>query len=203
MDLARFDVFCDRGAFTIDETRRILEAAKALGFGLKVHADELEWTGAAELACELGAVSCEHLLKVSDEGIRMLAGVEAPPIAVLLPATSVFLGKTGAPARELIDRGAAVALGTDFNPGTCTAVSMPLCLTLACSTLHMSPEEAFVAATWNAAWSIGLGGKSEPVSRVCCRYGDFRRFRLPRGAVQAWLESGAFRFQERHRGLEH
>ncbi|MGI6633156.1 MAG: imidazolonepropionase [Bacillota bacterium] len=160
LDLARFvDVFCDRGAFTIDETRRILEAAKALGFGLKVHADELEWTGAAELACELGAVSCEHLLKVSDEGIRMLAGVEVPPIAVLLPATSVFLGKTGAPARELIDRGAAVALGTDFNPGTCTAVSMPLCLTLACSTLHMSPEEAFVAATWNAAWSIGLGGK--------------------------------------------
>lgn len=182
LGLAQFvDVFCDAGAFTIDETCRILMAARELGFGLKVHADELEWTGATELACELGAASCDHLLKVSDEGIRMLA---EPPkaaadscggagtslrrdntVAVLLPATSSFLGKTpGAPARAMIDRGAAVALGTDFNPGTCTATSMPLCMTLACSTLRMSPEEAFVAATWNAAWSMGLGGRAGSLS---------------------------------------
>lgn len=159
LDLAEFvDVFCDAGAFTIDETERILEAAKRLGFGLKVHADELEWTGATELACRMGATSCEHLLKVSREGIDMLSTSDT--VAVLLPATSVFLGKTeGAPARALIDRGASVALGTDFNPGTCTAVSMPLVMTLACSVLHMSPEEAFTAATWNAAWAVGLGGR--------------------------------------------
>lgn len=183
--LARFvDVFCDAGAFTVDESRKILSAAKELGFGLKVHADELEQTGATELACQLGAASCDHLLKVSDEGIRMLAESvgraaasehDAPTqsraashrgtVAVLLPATSSFLGKTvGAPARAMIDRGAAVALGTDFNPGTCTAASMPLCMTLACSILHMSPEEAFVAATWNAAWSVGLGGEAGSLS---------------------------------------
>ncbi|MEX0974395.1 MAG: imidazolonepropionase [Bacillota bacterium] len=160
LDLARFvDVFCDAGAFTIDETREILEAARDLGFGLKVHADELERTGATELACELGAVSCDHLLKVGDAGIDALAGSNT--VAVLLPATSCFLGKfPGAPARRLLDSGVAVALGTDFNPGTSTAMSMPLAMTLACSTLGMSPEEAFVASTWNAAWAAGLGGKT-------------------------------------------
>ena len=167
--LAEFvDVFCDAGAFNIDETERILRSALDLGFGLKVHADELEWTGATELACRMGAASCDHLLKVSDEGIAMLArtpskamGATSHTVAVLLPATSVFLGKTqGAPARSLIDRGAAVALGTDFNPGTCTAVSMPLCMTLACSVLRMGPEEAFTAATWNAAWASGLGNRA-------------------------------------------
>lgn len=164
LDLARFvDVFCDAGAFTIGETRAILEAARDLGFGLKVHADELEWTGATELACELGAVSCDHLIKVSDLGIEALAGSNT--IAVLLPATSTFLGKhLGAPARKMLDAGVAVAIGTDFNPGTSTAMSMPLTMTLACSTLGMSPEEAFVAATWNAAWALGLGGKAGSLS---------------------------------------
>lgn len=159
LDMARFvDVFCDAGAFTIDETRAILEAARDLGFGLKLHADELEGTGATELACELGAVSCDHLLKVSDAGISALS--ESNTIAVLLPATSCFLGKfPGAPARRLLDAGVAVAIGTDFNPGTSTAMSMSLVMTLACSTLGMSPEEAFTAATWNAAWAAGLGGR--------------------------------------------
>jgi len=172
--LAEFvDVFCDAGAFTIPETEKILRAAREMGFGLKVHADELEWTGATELACRMGAASCDHLLKVSDDGIEMLAGHPAGAgqqathtVAVLLPATSVFLGKTqGAPARKLIDRGAAVALGTDFNPGTCTALSMPLVMTLACSLLHMSPEEAFIAATWNAAWAVGLGDRVGSLSK--------------------------------------
>jgi len=159
LDLARFvDVFCDAGAFTVDETREILTAARDLGFGLKVHADELQWTGATELGCELGAVSCDHLLKVSDEGIEALANSNT--LAVLLPATSCFLGEfPGAPARKMLDAGVAVAIGTDFNPGTSTAMSMPLVMTLACSTLGLSPEEAFVAATWNAAWAAGLGGK--------------------------------------------
>jgi imidazolonepropionase len=160
LDLARFvDVFCDAGAFTVEETREILTAARDLGFGLKVHADELQQTGATELGCELGAVSCDHLLKVSEAGIAALAGGNT--VAVLLPATSCFLGEfPGAPARKLVDAGAAVAIGTDFNPGTSTAMSMPLAMTLACSALGMSIEEAFVAATWNAAWAAGLGGRA-------------------------------------------
>jgi imidazolonepropionase len=158
LGLAEFvDVFCDAGAFTVEETRKILAAAKEYGFGLKIHADELQWTGATELGCELGATSCDHLLKVSPQGIKCLA--EGNTVAVLLPATSCYLGEPGAPARALIDGGAAVALGTDFNPGTSTAMSMPLCMTLACSGLKMRPEEALVAATWNSAYATGLGGK--------------------------------------------
>jgi imidazolonepropionase len=156
--LARFaDVFCDVGAFTLEESRAILEEARKHGLELKLHADELENTGATELACELGAVSCDHLIRVSQKGIEMLATSDT--IAVLLPATSCFLGEfPGAPGRKLLDSGVAVAIATDFNPGTCTAMSLPLCMTLACSTLGFSPEEAFVAATWNAAWAAGLGG---------------------------------------------
>ncbi len=158
LKLARFaDVFCDVGNFTVEESRLILEEARKHGFELKLHADELENTGATELACELGAVSCDHLIKVSQRGIEMLA--ESDTITVLLPATSCFLGEfPGAPGRRLIDSGAAVAIATDFNPGTCTAMSMPLVMTLACSVLGFSPEEAFVAATWNAGWAAGLGG---------------------------------------------
>lgn len=164
LDLAWFvDVFCDEGAFTVEESRRVLLAARELGFGLKIHADELKWTGATELACELGAVSCDHLIKVSEQGIRDLA--YSSTVAVLLPATSVFLGECpGAPGRKLLDAGAAVAIGTDFNPGTSTAMSMSLCMTLACSTLGLTPEEAFVAATWNAAWASGFGGKAGGLS---------------------------------------
>ncbi len=159
LDLAKFvDVFCDAGAFTVDETREILSAAKEYGFDLKIHADELEWTGATELGCRLGAASCDHLLKVSSQGIEALA--ERNTVAVLLPATSCYLGEPGAPARALLDAGAAVALGTDFNPGTSTAMSVPLCMTLACSALRMTPEEALVAATWNSAYAGGLGGKA-------------------------------------------
>ncbi len=158
-ELARFvDVFCDAGAFTVDEARKILTAAKDLGFGLKLHADELESTGATQLGCDMGASSCDHLIVVSDEGIAKLAQTDT--VGVVLPATSCFLGKIpGAPARAMVDAGAAIALATDFNPGTCTATSMPLCMTLACSLLGLSPEEAFQAVTYNGAWAIGLGGK--------------------------------------------
>ncbi len=157
--LARFvDVYCDVGAFTLDEAEEILFSAKKHGFGLKIHADELENTGSAELGCALGAASCDHLLKVSPQGIKDLAGSNT--VAVLLPATSTFLGVLGAPARTLIDAGACVALGTDFNPGTSTAMSLPLCMTLGCSALRMTPEEAWVAATWNSAYASGLGGKA-------------------------------------------
>ena len=159
MRLATFvDVFCDEGSFNIQESERILTCARDLGFALKIHADELAYTGATELGCRLGATSCDHLLKISDEGIRKLSGSNT--VAVLLPATSCFLGKVpGLLGRKLLDSGVAVALGTDFNPGTCTAMSLPLCMTLACSLLGFSPEEAFSAVTWNAAYAAGLGGK--------------------------------------------
>ncbi len=156
--LAQFvDVYCDVGAFSLEEAEQILSLAKEHGFGLKIHADELENTGSAELGCSLGAASCDHLLKVSSKGISDLAAKDT--VAVLLPATSTFLGVTAAPARALLDAGAGVALGTDFNPGTSTAMSLPLCMTLACSILKMTPEEAWVAATWNSAYASGLGGK--------------------------------------------
>ncbi len=154
--LARFaDVFCEPGVFTAVESRRVLEGARAVGLGLKLHADELHDGGGAVLAASLGAVSADHLAAVSDAGVAALAASET--VATLLPATMLFLG-TGrqAPARRLIEAGAAVALATDFNPGTSPLTSFPLLLTLAVSELRMSAAEAWVAATVNGAAALGL-----------------------------------------------
>lgn len=154
--LARFaDVFCEPGVFTVDETREVLLAARGLGLLLKLHADELHDGGAAVLAAELQATSADHLAAVSDAGIRALAG--SVTIATLLPATMLFLG-TGkhAPARALIAAGAAVALATDFNPGTSPLQSFPLVMTLAVSELRMSASEAWIASTVNGAAALGL-----------------------------------------------
>jgi len=154
--LAKYiDVFCEKGVFDVDETRRILEAGKRYGFGLKVHADEIYALGGTELAVEMGAVSVEHLTKVTPEGIAALAG--SPTIAVLLPATSFGLAsKHYAPARKMIDAGVAVALSTDFNPGSAPSNSMPLAVSIACSQMGMVPSEAVVAATFNAACAVGM-----------------------------------------------
>ncbi|MEN3010877.1 MAG: imidazolonepropionase [Candidatus Bipolaricaulaceae bacterium] len=153
--LARFcDVFCDRGFYTVEEARRVLEAARRLGLGLKVHADELAPVGAAELAAELRATSAEHLLHVSPEGIRALA--EAGTVAVLLPGTAFLLEEPYPPARPLIEAGVPVALGTDFNPGSCPLASLPFAMSLAILKLKMSPEEVLTAATLNAAAALGL-----------------------------------------------
>ena len=167
--LARFcDVFCEPGAFRLAESRRVLEAAKRAGFGLKIHAEEFEASGGAELAAELGAVSADHLMAVTDRGIAALA--RAGTIAVLLPGTSVFLGGGRvAPARALIAAGVPVALGTDCNPGSCTATGLPLVMTLAVARLGMSPAEALAACTVNAAWAVGEGaaaGTLEPGKRA-------------------------------------
>lgn len=154
--LARFaDVFCEPGVFTIEESRAILGAARAAGLGLKLHADELRPSGGAELAAELEATSADHLGAISSSGIAALA--RAPTVATLLPGTMLFLGKTAqAPARQLIDAGAAVALATDFNPGTSPTPNLPLILTLGVSQLHLSVAEALVAATVNGAAALGL-----------------------------------------------
>lgn len=149
------DIFCEPGVYTLDESRRILGAARTHGLALKLHADELEPSGAAELAAELGATSADHLAAISAPGIRALAASQT--VATLLPGTMLFLGKTRqAPARALIEAGAAVALATDFNPGTSPTVNFPLMLTLAVSQLHLSVSESVLAATVNGAAALGL-----------------------------------------------
>jgi imidazolonepropionase len=162
--LARFcDVFCDRGVFTIDEARRILEAGKARGLRPKLHADELADVGGAALAAEVGAVSADHLLHAADQGLDAMA--KAGVIAVLLPGTPFTLGLPYAPARRMIERGLAVALATDFNPGTSMSSSMAMALTLAVTQMRLSPAEAWMAATANAAHAVGEGasvGRLQP-----------------------------------------
>lgn len=152
------DVFCDEGAFDLQQTERILKAAKALGMPLKVHADEFAHLGAARLAASLDAVSADHLLRTPSEEIAAMA--EAGVIAVLLPGTPFGLGQHEyADARAMIAAGLPVALGTDLNPGTCYCESMPFMMALACRFMRMTPAEAIVASTVNAAHAIGLGSK--------------------------------------------
>ena len=159
-ELARFaDVFCEPGAYTVAESRTILTAAHNAGLRVKLHADELRPSGGAELAVELGAVSADHLGAITDDGINALAASET--VATLLPGTLLFLGKERqAPARALIDRGAAVALASDFNPGTSPTPNFPFILTLAVSQLKMSVAEAVIGATVNGAAALGMAGET-------------------------------------------
>ncbi|BCG59346.1 imidazolonepropionase [Paenibacillus sp. URB8-2] len=170
------DVFCERGVFDIAQSKRILEAAGRLGFKLKIHADEIaENFGGAELAAKLGAVSAEHLLKASEEGIRALA--KSGTIAVLLPGTALFLMERAADARRMIDEGVAVALSTDCNPGTSPTVSMPFVMNAACLTMRMNPAEVLTASTINAAFAIGRG--EEIGSIETGKRGDLLLFDVP------------------------
>ncbi|MFI5261582.1 MAG: imidazolonepropionase [Candidatus Limnocylindrales bacterium] len=160
---ARFcDVFCEVGVFSADQSRRLLVEARRLGLEPRLHADELEPSGGAELAAELGAASADHLAAPSREGIAALAGVassDTPVVATVLPATSLFLMKDhGAPARTYIDRGIPVALGTDFNPGTSPTADLPLVMSLAVLRLGLTPTEALAAVTINAAQALHLAG---------------------------------------------
>jgi imidazolonepropionase len=165
--LARFaDVFCEPGVFTIAETREILTASRAAGLGIKLHADELEPYGGAELAAELDATSADHLAAISPQGIAALAG--SGTVATLLPGTMLFLGRERqAPARALIDGGAAVALATDFNPGTSPTFNFPLILTLGVSQLRLSVSEALTAATVNGAAALGLAASVGQLAAGC------------------------------------
>jgi imidazolonepropionase len=147
------DVFCDRGAFTRTQSKRILEAGKQYGLAPRLHAEQLTRTGAAQLAVELGAASCDHLEQVNKNDIRALG--KSKTVATLLPGCDFHLGlKKYAPARDLIDAGAIVALATDYNPGTSPTLSMPMILSLACAQLRMTPAEAIAAATINAAYAL-------------------------------------------------
>ena len=163
-----FDIFSEPGVFSIEETRRLVKAARAAGFEIKVHADEFVSQGGAELAAEVGAVSAEHLIAITDEGIARLAASETA--AILLPGVSFFLMMAKrAPARQLIEAGAAVALASDFNPGSSHIFSMPFVLQLGVFTLGLTVEEAINACTGNAAYAIrrhGSVGSLEPGKKM-------------------------------------
>jgi imidazolonepropionase len=150
------DVFCDEGAFTLEQSRRVLEAAQALGFGLKIHADEFKPLGGTRLAVELGAISADHLVCTPDDEIELLG--KSNTMAVSLPGTPFGLGHHEyIRARRIMEAGGALALATDLNPGTCWCESMPFIVALACRAMRMAPAEAVVAATLNAAYAVGRG----------------------------------------------
>ena len=158
------DVFCEDGAFSLAQSRRVLERARELGFGLKIHADEFKPLGGTALAIELGAVSADHLVCTPPEEIEALARSET--IAVALPGTPFGLGhQKYTPARAIIETGGVLALATDLNPGTCYCESMQFMIALACRYMRLTPAEAIAAATINSAHAVGLGqvvGSLEP-----------------------------------------
>ena len=191
-ELARFcDVFCEPGVFSVDESAAILTAAKAHGMQAKLHADELDPAGGAELAARLGAASADHLGAVSARGVDALAASDT--VAVLLPGTLTFLGKSRqAPARSLVDAGAVVALATDFNPGSSPTGNLPLIMALAVSQARLQPEEAFLAATVNAACALGEGAsrgrifEGGPADLVVWNCRDVRELSYWYGMPLAW-----------------
>jgi imidazolonepropionase len=152
--LAKFnDVFCERGVFTPDQSKRILEAGREYGLIPKIHADEIEPYAGAELAASVGAISADHLLRASDQGIKDMA--EAGVMGVLLPGTAFFLMADFAQARKMIDAGVGVALSTDANPGSSPTLSLPFIMNLGCLKMEMTPEEVLTATTINAAHAVG------------------------------------------------
>ena len=162
--LARFcDAFCERGAFTVDQCKRVLEAGLENDLLPKLHADQLSYMGGTEMAAELGAVSVDHLDHVADAGIAALTSVSGgkrAPIAVLLPGATFFLGEGGyAPARKMLDAGVRVALSTDFNPGSSPTQNLWLMATMGCSQLSMTAEEVIRAITIEAAAALALDGE--------------------------------------------
>ena len=192
-----FDIFCEPGVFSLEESRRLAGAAKAAGFGLKVHADEFVTQGGAELAAEIGAVSAEHLIAVSEQGIARLGASDTA--AILLPGVPFFLMlDKRAPARRLIDAGAAVALATDFNPGSSHLSSMLFVLQLGVFTLGMTVEEAVNACTGNAAYAINRHhavGSLEPGKKMDLLLCDIPgyvslAYELGRNPVRTVLKNG-------------
>jgi imidazolonepropionase len=154
-NLAEFnDVFCETGVFTVPETERILRSGQRAGLKARLHADELTDMGAAELAADIGAVSADHLKKVSDKGISRMAS--AGVFGVLLPGTSFGLPSLAfAPARRMVEAGMRLAIASDFNPGSSTSESMPMMTSIACSHMRLSPAEAITMTTYNPAFVLG------------------------------------------------
>jgi imidazolonepropionase len=159
------DVFLERGAFTADQARRYLDACRRAGLALRLHGDQFTEQGAIPLAVELGARSVDHLEATGPDGVRALAASDV--VGVLLPASALFIGRPMPPARALVDAGAAVALATDFNPGSAFCESLPLCCSLAATQLKLAPAEALAACTVNAAHVLG---RAEQVGRIAPGY---------------------------------
>jgi imidazolonepropionase len=204
--LARYcDVFCEEGVFSIDQSRRVLSAASEMGLELKLHADEIVPLGGAELAAELGAVSADHLLVVSDRGIDRMA--EAGVIAVLLPGTTFYLREDHyAPARKMIKAGVAVALATDFNPGSSPNNNLQLIINLACLYLAMTPAEVVNAITINAAHALGRaatvgsleeGKKADIVIFDVPNY-EYLAYRYGTNLVSRVIKNGRLAFETRN-----
>jgi imidazolonepropionase len=189
--LAEFcDVFCETGVFSVAESERLLRRAVELGLRLKVHADELTPLGGAEMAARLGAASADHLLCVTDAGIEALAA--SATVATLLPGTAFFLGVPYAPARRLIERGAAVALASDCNPGTCPTENLPLVGAMACTQMKMLPGEVVTALTLNAAAALGRADRigslapGKQADLVVCDVPNSRHLFYHYGVNHAW-----------------
>jgi imidazolonepropionase len=189
------DVFCEPAIFNLDAGRRILQAARDLKLGLRVHADQLSRSGAAELAAQAGATTADHLERTDQQGIEALARAGVQP--VILPASVYTLGSHGfAPARAMIDAGLGLVLATDFNPGSSPTPSMPFVLSLASTQMRMTPAEGITASTINAAYSLGRGtqiGSLEPgkqadfVIHDCPDYREIPYFAGVEPALQTYL----------------
>lgn len=186
-ELAQYcDVFCEDSVFDVNQSRKYMECAKHHGFGLKIHADEIEEIGGSELAGEMGAISAEHLIAIGEKGMEAMR--KAGTTAMLLPATSFYLGKNFAPARRMIELGIPVSLASDFNPGSCPSLNLQFAINLGYLRYKMTPEEILTAVTINPACAIGTGDKvgtlevgkkadlviweAEDMEMLCYRFGS-------------------------------
>jgi imidazolonepropionase len=201
--LAEFcDVFCEEEAFTYKQSKRLLAAAKAQGFKLKIHADEIHDLGGAKLAVELGAISADHLLKVSEEGLTSLANGQT--VATILPCTAFCLNKPYAPAKKMIEAGCSIALATDFNPGSCFTNSIPLLLSLGVITMGLTVEEAICGLTLNGAAAIDRAdtigslevGKKADI--ILLEYPDYRFlvYHTGKNIVKAVIKEGNISYEK-------
>src|SRR5262249_31324348 len=186
------DVFCERSAFSLRESRQVLLAGKKHGLRPRVHAEQLSHTGATQLGIQLGAASCDHLEYLKPADIRAFAKCDT--VATLLPGCDFHLGlQRYAPARKLIDGGAIVALATDFNPGTSPTLSMPMILSIACTQLRMTPAEAIAAATINAAYSLrreksgGFLAVGKQTDIAVFEVADYREIPYYFGVNRCWM----------------
>jgi len=206
--LAEFcDVFCEDNVFSVDQSRKLLSKAKEMGLSLKIHADEIVQLGGAELAAELGAVSADHLLQASEVGIEAMANSSV--ISTLLPCTAFSLRESYAKGREMIDSGCAVALATDFNPGSCFTESTALVFALACIQMNLSIEEAITALTINGAaavnradeiGSIDIGKKADIVILEFPSY-KFIPYHVGVSTVEKVVKNGKLVFDKERGGL--
>jgi len=190
------DIFCEKGVFDVAQSRRVLEAAKTAGMGIKIHANEINNLGGALLAAEIGAASAEHLIASNQQDLEALA--KSGVIAALLPTTSFYLGKDFAPAKQMMDAGIAVAIASDFNPGSSPNFNLQLSMTLACLKYGMVPAQALTAVTLNAACAIGRGtskgsievGKDADIVIWNCPDLDFLFYRFGNNQAKNVIKNG-------------